>query len=290
MEPIAATIGSIINRAAANGRANPDDYLDPDGLLVCGSCHTLKQQDVDFPQTGDAPPLTRRVFVLCTCQESAYHAEREQRRRDDFEHRMKILYADGTADSGFLNCRFEDDDRRRPEASDAAVRYAECWDDMAKNNKGILLHGDVGTGKTFLAGCIANDLYKRQVSVYATSIPRITNQLQGSFPERRAELLRALSQCGLLILDDLGAERRTTTSAEQLFTVIDTRALAKRPLIVTTNLTVAEMEASQDLEQRRIYDRVLGLCPLRIGFAGASRRQQPRDALSGSVRNVSGLG
>ena len=43
-----------------------------------------------------------------------------------------------------------------------ARAYVEHWDEAYRNNTGLLLFGDVGTGKSFFAGCIANALLDRE--------------------------------------------------------------------------------------------------------------------------------
>ena len=48
---------------------------------------------------------------------------------------------------------------------DKAHAYVENWKEAYKSNIGLLLFGDVGTGKSFLAGCIANALLDQDVPV-----------------------------------------------------------------------------------------------------------------------------
>lgn len=56
---------------------------------------------------------------------------------------------------------------------DKARAYVENWKEAYKNNTGLLLFGDVGTGKSFFAGCIANALLDRDVPVLMTNFPTI---------------------------------------------------------------------------------------------------------------------
>lgn len=66
-------------------------------------------------------------------------------------------------------------------------------------------------------------------------------------------------------------ERQTEYAREQVFSIIDGRCLACGPMIVTTNLTLQQMRSPQSLEEKRIYDRVLGCC-VPVCFDGDSRR------------------
>ena len=72
---------------------------------------------------------------------------------------------------------------------DKARAYVENWKEAYRNNTGLLLFGDVGTGKSFFAGCIANALLDRDVPVLMTNFPTILNRLTGMFSEDRADFI-----------------------------------------------------------------------------------------------------
>ena len=62
---------------------------------------------------------------------------------------------------------------------------------------------------------------------------------------------------------------------EQMFFVIDSRYRSRRPMIITTNLKLAELKNPPDLAHARIYDRILERCAP-ILFAGKNfRRKMP---------------
>lgn len=60
----------------------------------------------------------------------------------------------------------------------------------------------------------------------------------------------------LLIIDDFGIERGTEYALEQVYNIIDARYRSKKPLIVTTNLTLTDLKNPQDVAHARIYDRL----------------------------------
>ena len=76
-----------------------------------------------------------------------------------------------------LDWNFENDDGRAPQMH-YAHRYVERWQIMRAENLGLLLWGGVGTGKSFLAGCIANALMEQEVPVRMTNFARIMNELK----------------------------------------------------------------------------------------------------------------
>ena len=146
-----------------------------------------------------------------------------------------------------------------------AHNYVSNWEEMKANASGLLIWGDVGTGKSFFAGCIANALLEKGVPVLMTNFSRILNTLTGMHFEDRNQFINSLNRYSLLIIDDLGIERNSDFALEQVFNVIDSRYRSKKPLIITTNLTLSELNNAADIAHKRIYDRILERCvPIRI--------------------------
>ena len=285
MEAIGEVLSGIV--AASLNNQVPGDYTDEDGFLCCGKCHTRKQIDVPFPAASGT--RMERVGVQCECERKRSEAERDAQERADFNARMERLRRDGITDPAYLRYTFDQDDRRNPAVSDVCQRYVENWRDMKADNIGILFYGDVGTGKSFLACAIANALLEKLVSVSVTNFPRILNTLQGSFDDERQRRIDRLQSYSLLVIDDLGVERDTAYSVEQVYNVIDTRARSGKPLIVTTNLSMKDLQNPPSLAYKRIYDRVLEMCPIRLKLAGASRRVENANSRKDRARRLLGL-
>ena len=190
--------------------------------LCCGNCHERKQMDVTLPAVPSIgrDAKTIRVGCLCKCGQEKADAEKADRERREFEQRMDRLRRDGITDPAYLQYTFAQDDQRNPKVSDVCRRYVENWEEMKAQNIGILFYGDVGTGKSFLACAIANALLERLVSVSVTNFPRILNSLQGSFDDERQKRIDRLQHYSLLVIDDLGVERDTSYSVEQVYNVV----------------------------------------------------------------------
>ena len=109
-----------------------------------------------------------------------------------------------------------------------------------------------------------------------TNFALILGDLVASF-EGRNEYISRLCRYPLLILDDFGMERSTEYGLEQVFNVIDSRYRSGKPLTVTTNLTLKELQHPQDTAHARIYDRLLEMCaPVR--FSGENFRRETAQA------------
>jgi DNA replication protein DnaC len=185
---------------------------------------------------------------------------------------------------------FSADRGYNPATSTIARNYVENFDFMLANHIGLLFTGDVGTGKTFIASCIVNDLIDKGVSAMMIRLSRIINaDLEGA-----AHILRIIEQSDLVVFDDVGAERDTSFAHERAFMAIDTRILARKPIIVTTNLTFEELAGVTDRMLKRIYDRIIGEC-VHVPIIGHSIRkveqvqktESARGLLLGDLKNTS---
>lgn len=164
---------------------------------------------------------------------------------------------------------------------------------MKEKSLGLLLWGDVGTGKSFFAGCIANALLDKGIPVLMTNFSRILNTLTGIYADDRNRFIESFNQYSLLIIDDLGIERNSEFALEQVFNIIDSRYRSRKPLIVTTNLTLDELKNPKDLAHARIYDRVLERCiPLKVNcrnirkINAASNLKEARNLLGSSTKDT----
>ena len=168
--------------------------------------------------------------------------------------------------------RFENDNGSVPQLSEAK-KYVALWEEMLENDIGLLFWGLPGNGKTFAAACIANALCEKWLDVRMTTLAAVLGKLPALSAQEKNDYLDSLKACDLLILDDFGMERRTDYAQEQVFSLIDGRYLARKPLIVTTNLCLQELKQPADMTERRVFDRILEIC-VPVCFDGPSLRQE----------------
>ena len=110
----------------------------------------------------------------------------------------------------------------------------------------ICFTGSVGTGKSFLSCCIANDLISSGHSVLYFSAVRFFQLLTGASVNNKdslsiVSLMDDLMKCDLLIIDDLGTENTTPFMISNLFSCINDRYNYKKPVIISTNLSMKEI-------------------------------------------------
>lgn len=247
-------IDNLVQKSLEHSAEKPGDYI-KDGVLYCGVCGKPKQTNIHFQNLGD-----RLVGIACDCAESEKASADDSSDTAAFETMMeRRRIEDSIVDPSYRKVTFADDDGANQKMTKICKKYVEQWDRVAAENIGILFRGPVGTGKSFFACCIANELLKKRVPTAVTSFPRLLNLLQNS--NDRQGLLDRLSAYKLLVIDDLGVERDTGYAAEQVFAVIDARCRSNLPTIVTTNLTPQEMDKPETMQYRRILI-VLWRCAL----------------------------
>ncbi len=143
--------------------------------------------------------------------------------------------------------------------------YAE---NFSRDSGDLLMIGGTGLGKTHLSMAIARAAIDKGFGVVYCSAQSIFAQLQREQFSRDDETLQGLLGCELLILDDLGAELINQFSVAQVNGIVNNRIIAGRPTIISTNLSVAELEKAYS---ERFVSRVIGSYR-RLGFVGRDVR------------------
>lgn len=261
---------NMLGKIAGNSNLEDGDYTGEDGLIYCGKCHTRKQRELTWIDKS-----IRKVPVMCKCMKEAANAEAERFRKEEEMHNLRRARISSMMDDNFRTATFGNykTNSMNEKNYKVAMNYCQEFRTMYEKNQGLLLYGSVGTGKSFTAACIANYLLNENRSVVMTSFVRILQELQGFDREKEEAFANKLNTVSLLIVDDLGAERSTDYALEKVYGIIDNRYRAKKPLILTTNLTLQQMQENSDIRYERIYDRIFEMC-FPIEFDGISWRKR----------------
>jgi DNA replication protein DnaC len=134
---------------------------------------------------------------------------------------------------------------------------------------GLLFTGQVGSGKTYLACCIANALLKKGQGVLFAVVPDLLDEIRSTFDPGRAsddptefDLVDRARQAPLLVLDDLGAHNYTDWTRNKVYSIINYRLNHRLPVIATTNINPENLEGYLG---ERTTSRLLEMCrPYRL--------------------------
>jgi DNA replication protein DnaC len=147
-------------------------------------------------------------------------------------------------------------------AREARDKANECCELVIRgaHPRGLLLMGQVGSGKTHLAAAMANKLLKNGRRVLFLVVPDFLDELRSSFGAEDADVRRLLDRAKhveVLILDDLGNHNFTDWTRSVLFSVLNYRMNEGLTTLATTNL---DAEKLQELLGTRSLSRLLSLC------------------------------
>lgn len=248
--------------------ASEGDYVGEDGLIHCGICGKKKQCRVEIVLQGKK--VIRTPPVPCDCRQKVIDEAVKREESIERAEKLKLLRSMSLMDKKFENLYFSSLQQTKfnERPLKIAHRYVERFDLMYQKCQGMLFYGPPGTGKSYLAAAIANELIEMQKSIIMTSFVKILDKTAES-----ESLVDSLNQADLLIIDDLGAERETSYALERVYNVIDSRYRANKPMLLTTNLGVDELKNSDNIQYRRVYDRILEIC-YPVEFTGPSWRRK----------------
>lgn len=238
----------------------PEDYLKmtydcPDckdtGYIEGRKCHCFRKQEVDLLYDQSHLQQLTRVQNFGNLREDLYHGK-------DLE-------------------RF-----RRARA--VALRFVKEFDSTYRN---LYLYGTVGTGKSFLSVCIADELLKSGHSVLYFSASALFDRLSSiSYDYRTRDEYRSLSadlyRCDLLIIDDLGTELTNSFVSSQLFSLLNERHINRKATVISTNLSLEEMH---DRYSDRIFSRIVSqymVCKLTGIDIRLLRKRHPERTTNGT--------
>lgn len=146
-------------------------------------------------------------------------------------------------------------------------------DTFSKDAKSLLMRGTTGLGKTHLSLAIANEVISKGFGVIYCSTPNILSKLESQrfsrFNEQTENTEEYLTQCDLLILDDLGTEFITQYTSSAIYNVLNTRIMLGKPTIISTNMDIRELERSYS---QRFVSRIMGNS-IKLDFVGNDIRQ-----------------
>lgn len=163
-------------------------------------------------------------------------------------------------------------------------QFLENVDSRKSKNKGMWLVGSMGIGKTYLMGCFAGELRKRNIAFEFIGMNNFINELKAMMSEedrnleKRKEELK--DRTPVLIIDDIGLEPPTRWNIQQLQDILHYRYDNDLPTFFSSNLTkgdYCQQLLTADKVERtvveRLYSKMLEPLSVEIGMSGRNRRK-----------------
>lgn len=233
-------------------------------LCDCGTPVTRELPDDDSKLSQLIRDL-KPVCAECTeAQRLADLAKKEEEQRED--RRAMRFYR---LDQSGLPAKYHGLRVRELDHPSSVLDPVEDW---AEHGGGLLLTGDIGRGKTSLAGAAAWQRLDQRPVIW-TSAPLLFARLgSGLGSEQRNWALDTLANTKGLVLDDIDKARPTEYGAEQVFLAVDQRVEHEAPLLVTSNLSPAKLaEHWPEPYGPAIASRLVGYCKV-VRIDGEDRR------------------
>lgn len=213
-------------------------------------------------------------------------ARRQREREHDDEQPPSTLLADvhdlPAADDRVRRAAIDERRRRWSEVVDD--RFAEARLDDVHDSSiveplrqwsvepvNLLLFGPVGTGKSHAAAAAAFETWMRGYDVECWEVPVLLDEIDWRAPDA-ALVVRTVSRCDVLLLDDLGADPLSEWARGRVTRVVTERWRRDLPTIVTTNL---EPDGLADAVGERVYSR-LADDAVAVKVTGPDRRRVRR--------------
>lgn len=282
METITGIINTINTRISRQYSEHEGDYHNGNGLLMCGKCHSEKECILTKPDG-----TTKTVHCACKCSVAQHEKEAEEKRKRDRMQYLDSMRRTGFPDAEMREWTFAKSDHTDQRNENIARKYVANFDAMRKQGTGLLLCGQVGTGKSFLAAAIANELISQGTPCLMTNFSRIISRVSEKFGGDQ-KYLDDLNRFDLLIIDDLGAERDTEFTWEKVMNVIDARYRAGLPLIITTNFEPKDFADRGDIRRQRVFSRLKEMCIL-LEVKGTDRRSKKMQDKLETAKSLLGL-
>ena len=249
------TLVKKIKMSEEEAKKNTLKLLDSlEELEHCKNCDSLYECQnkvkgyVYFPENKEGN--WRFSYVPCKYQKSA----------------MKSLKNKKTNQSILDSARLKDIKitKNRTEIIKWIKNYYDKFDPF-KTTKGLYLHGNFGTGKTYLLAALLNELKNKfNVSIEIVYVPELLRKLKEDL-NLVGDKLFALEKVDILLLDDIGAEKVTEWGRDEIIgTILQTRMNSGMPTFFTSNLNIGELEKNFSLTKdkedqvkaKRIIERI----------------------------------
>lgn len=258
------SVSTISVESARRMLEGDDDALD---VLRKRLTEISAQKKQLLTRFGYAPDYLEPLYACASCQDTGYITPASGRKEKCHCFRrqeLAILYEQSNiqnviAKENFSTLSYEyyqgEDLRRFQAAVNLSQNFVQNFKQGYHN---LFFYGTVGTGKSFLSGCIAKELLEKGHSVIYFSATGLFDTLARLAFDSKSkgelqDFYEDLYNCDLLIIDDLGTEVTNSFVTSQLFSCLNERHIRRKATVISTNISLEEL---RDRYSDRIFSRI----------------------------------
>lgn len=209
----------------------------------CGFCNkNLKPIGLDYLYVNYDKNMIE--YERCNCEKAIqfwkeFDLEQEEKQRQEKNRKIiNNIYKDNYMKKRLQKYNFEDfsDIYKDTYIINQLTKFTDlCIKSEMKN--GLIIYGNIGYEKTYLAACIANKMIEQNKIVLMEKSSSIIDKIKESFNKEglsEIEIIELYSNVDMLIIDDFGNENLSKWALEKLYKIISNRYDNELPIVITT--------------------------------------------------------
>lgn len=265
IEEIDRQINIFGAEAAKNAALNPDKEFDIYMNLKSKTAVLTAQKEQMLEENGFSADMLKIHYSCEKCKDTGFVDGKMcicfSQRLMDLAYNSSGIAQMGSEGGSFEDFRIEYYPPQYMEQMqavyNAALKFAE---NMGKESQNMIFYGNTGLGKTFLCTAIAKEAVKKGFTVMYVTSPQLFKTIEDERfgreeYEEEGGYMRDIMEADLMIIDDLGTEFATSFTSSELFNIINSRILEKKPVIISTNLSLNDIKEKYG---ERISSRIIG--------------------------------
>lgn len=209
----------------------------------CGFCNkNLKPIGLDYLYVNYDKNMIE--YERCNCEKAIqfwkeFDLEQEEKQRQEKNRKIiNNIYKDNYMKKRLQKYNFENfsDTYKEKNVINQLIKFTNlCIKSEMKN--GLIIFGNIGYEKTYLAACIANKMIEQNKIALMEKSSSIIDRIKESFNKEglsEIEIIELYSNVDMLIIDDFGNENLSKWALEKLYKIISNRYDNELPIVITT--------------------------------------------------------
>ena len=213
------------------------------GGAKCGFCNkNLKPIGFDYLYVNYDKSMIE--YERCNCEKAVQFwkkfdfEQEEKQRQEKYRKMINNIYKDNYMKKRLQKYNFENvsDTYEDTFIINQLIKFADLSIKSEMKN-GLIIFGNIGYEKTYLAACIANKMIEQNKIALMEKSSSIIDRIKGSFNKEglsEMEIIELYSNVDMLIIDDFGNENLSKWALEKLYKIISNRYDNELPIVITT--------------------------------------------------------